>query len=592
MTLRTRFFALFTLLAVIPLVGVGAFGFVRSMRAVRSLVATQVEEIARAATLQLKDRYAVHESNLLLLAQNAETLSLYQAHASGDTARVADARSTAVPYLDYAWQVLGAEYEWIELRDTIGRVLHRMGDYPGDPTSASAGSAPSGLQGWLTLREPILDAEREGQVGTVVAAAIPDALLPFEALETRFGASGYSVVFDRSTGRVLYHPRHAYWQTTVLELAGTAGWNINLSVFEEGEGSFTYREADSTRVAFFQNLDSPQWTVLAAGSVDEFGAPFLDSRTANLLLILVLTVFVWSAYTLLARRATHSLATLTEAADRVGAGDYAPELPPTTGDEVGRLTRAFHVMIAKVRESLQQMEASRQMAAVGEFASQISHEIRNPLTSLKLNLQGLKRDVERGTIPPESARPVELCLKEINRLEGVVSGVLSLGRPHSIDTEPCSVHTIIDDALDVLRAQLQRASVEIHTGFGAKADHVSGDAEALKSVFLNLFLNSADAMPSGGNLYVSTESGGDAGDGTRLSVRVEDDGPGIPQEARDEIFKPFYSTKKEGTGLGLSLAARIVEEHRGVLALTSTVHTNRGAAFVIELPISVEESNT
>jgi signal transduction histidine kinase len=378
----------------------------------------------------------------------------------------------------------------------------------------------------------------------------------------------------------------------VRELVGPAGWHVGLSVFEEGEGSFAYRESDSTRVAFFVNLDSPEWTVLAAGSVDEFGAPFANSRTANLLLILVLTVFVWLAYTLLARRATHSLAALTEAADRVGTGDFVPELPSATEDEVGRLTRAFHLMMAKVRESLQQMEASRQMAAVGAFAAQISHEIRNPLTSLKLNLQGLNRDVERGTIPPESARPVELCLKEINRLEGVVSGVLSLGRPHSIDAEPCTVHAILDDALDVLRAQLRKASVEIHTKYGAKADSVSGDAEALKSVFLNLFLNSADAMPDGGNLYVSTESGADAGEGKRITVRVEDDGPGIPEEARDEVFKPFYSTKKEGTGLGLSLAARIVEEHRGVLTLTKTVHSSRGAAFVVELPMSIEEPNT
>jgi signal transduction histidine kinase len=86
----------------------------------------------------------------------------------------------------------------------------------------------------------------------------------------------------------------------------------------------------------------------------------------------------------------------------------------------------------RVRVGLQQMEAGRQMAAVGQFASQISHEIRNPLTSMNLNLQGLQRDVENGRIPPESARPVELCLKEIHRLDGVVSGVLNLARPSSI----------------------------------------------------------------------------------------------------------------------------------------------------------------
>jgi signal transduction histidine kinase len=592
MTLRTRFFALFTLLAVIPLVAVGAFGYVRSMRAVESLVATQVGEIARSAARELQDRYALHEANLLLLAQNAETQGLLQALATGDPSAVATARATALPYLETAWRVLGAQYEWIELRDGDGRIFHRMGDDPGAVTAAPGVPASSGSSGWLRLQEPIFDNEHSRQVGTVTAGVIPDAMLPYEALERRFGASGYSVVFDRSTGRVLYHPRHAYWQRSIGEVAGPAGWDIELSVFERPEGSITYREADSTRVAVFQSLDSPEWTVLASGSVDEFGTPFVHARAANLLLILSLTIAVWIAYALMARRATRSLAALTDAADRVGAGNFAPDLPRAGGDEVGRLTTAFRLMMAKVRESLQQIEASRQMAAVGQFASQISHEIRNPLTSLQLNLQGLKRDVERGTIPAESARPVELCLKEIHRLEGVVSGVLQLGRPHATETRACSLHGVIGDALDVLRAQLEKAGVEIHPSLQASADSVLGDAEALKSVFLNLFVNAADAMPSGGNLCVATESIDSPGSRARVRVRVEDDGVGISPEVREEIFKPFFSTKKGGTGLGLSLAARIVEEHRGDLKLAEPVHSSRGTAFVIELPVASEEQDT
>ena len=108
-----------------------------------------------------------------------------------------------------------------------------------------AGSATSRSSSWLTLREPILDGEGSREVGTVVAAVVPDAMLPFEALEPRFGASGYSVVCDRSTGRVLYHPRHAYAQRMIAELAGPEGWNVDPSVFEGREGAFTYREADS-----------------------------------------------------------------------------------------------------------------------------------------------------------------------------------------------------------------------------------------------------------------------------------------------------------------------------------------------------------
>ncbi len=589
MTLRTRFFALFTLLAVVPLAAVAAFGFVRSMRAVESLVATQVGEIARSAARQLEDRYALHEANLLLLAQNAETQGLMGALAAGDSSAVVTARAVAIPYLDYAWQVLGVEYEWIELRDADGLVFHRMGEAPGVATAVPGMPAPAGPPGWILLREPIRVGGGEEAAGVVVAGVIPDAMLPFEALERRFGASGYSVVFDRSTGRVLHHPRHAYWQRSLAEVAGPSGWDVDLSVFDRPEGSITYREADSTRVAVFRSLDSPPWTVLASGSIDEFGAPFLQSRAANLLLILTLTVAVWIAYTLLSRRATRSLAALTVAADRVGAGDYAPELPQAGTDEVGRLTTAFGLMMAKVRESLQQIEASRQMAAVGQFASQISHEIRNPLTSLQLNLQGLRRDVERGAIPVESARPVELCLKEIQRLEGVVSGVLQLGRPHATASTLCSLHGVIGDALEVLHAQLEKLGVAVRSSLRADTDAVWGDAEALKSVFLNLFVNAADAMPAGGNLYVATEIVGGAGSRRRVRVRVEDDGAGIHPEVREEFFKPFFSTKQGGTGLGLSLAARIVEEHRGQLTLADPAHSHRGTAFVVELPAASEE---
>jgi signal transduction histidine kinase len=210
---------------------------------------------------------------------------------------------------------------------------------------------------------------------------------------------------------------------------------------------------------------------------------------------------------------------------------------------------------------------------------------------MKLNLQGLRRDVENGRIPPESARPVELCLKEIHRLDGVVSGVLDLARPPSPDLRPCSLHDVIDDAVDVLREQLGQAGVEVHTDYRADADTVKGDAEALQSVFLNLFLNAVEAMPDGGNLRVSTEPirrmGGEPG----IRIQVVDDGPGIPTEAREEIFKPFFSTKKDGTGFGLSMAARIVEDHRGDLTLVDSFKPSRGSEFAIELLLAPEEGN-
>jgi len=246
-------------------------------------------------------------------------------------------------------------------------------------------------------------------------------------------------------------------------------------------------------------------------------------------------------------------------------------------------------MIARVRESLRQMEASRQVAAVGQFASQIAHEIRNPLTSMKLNLQGLKRDVDQGWVPPASARPIELCLREVQRLDRVVSGVLNLARPPSGTFRRCSLHAVIAHALEVLREQLGNATIRVTTTCLADPDTVDGDPEALESVFMNLFLNAAEAMPEGGTLDVSTETVRRDGRDTAIRVLVADNGPGIPPEDRGRIFDPFFSTKKDGTGLGLNLAAQVVEWHRGTLALADRFDGARGSVFVIELPLAAAE---
>jgi len=592
MSLRTRFIALFTILAVIPLVGVGVVSYVRSLRAVEALVETQVEEIARSAARQVQERYTFHQSNLLLLAQNAETQGLFAAHASGDADRIGEAMATAGPYLDQAGRILGPAYPWIELRNLEGEVLYRLGAGPEGDDAAFPGSPTSESGVGLTLQEPILDPTTGKEIGKVVAAVTSDAILPYDVLETRFGSSGYSAVLDRASARILYHPRHALWRRNLGELTGPTGWNLDPDLLDQREGTFTYREADSLRVAFFQSLGSPPWTVLASGSVEEFGAPFLRARGGNLALILFLALAVAGAYALLTRRATRSLVALTQAADRVGEGNLNPELPEAGGDEVGRLAGAFRVMVERVGESLRQMEASRQMAAVGQFASQISHEIRNPLTSMKLNLQGLKRDAEGGRIPAESARPVELCLKEVQRLDRVVGGVLSLARPPSGAREPCSVHGVIGHVLDVLGEQFTQRKVGVEASLRAKGDTVLGEPEALEALVLNLCLNAVEAMAGGGELRISTEPTESAGGRQGIRVRIADDGPGIPPQLRDEIFHPFFSTKKDGTGLGLSLAARIAENHGGDLKLVESPGAARGAEFAVELPLATDETGS
>jgi signal transduction histidine kinase len=292
------------------------------------------------------------------------------------------------------------------------------------------------------------------------------------------------------------------------------------------------------------------------------------------------TVFAGLAFFLLLWRATRSLGILTLAADAVGRGNLQPSLPPKSRDEVGRLSAAFQLMTDRVRETMTEIERSRQMAAVGEFASQISHEIRNPLTSIKLNLQKLDRAKRAGRLPPETDKPLEITLREIDRMDRVVHGVLQLGRSRATMQGRINVGRVVRETIDLASPQLERNGVTLRadTANGAGDVWVRGDAALLSGALLNLLLNAAEAARGGGGeIFVDVEQIGSAG-----RVTVRDTGPGIPAEHRERIFEPFFTTKNGGTGLGLALAQRTVEEHGGSLRLAEPPS---GAAFVLELPI-------
>ena len=226
------------------------------------------------------------------------------------------------------------------------------------------------------------------------------------------------------------------------------------------------------------------------------------------------------------------------------------------------------------------------MAVIGEFASRLSHEVRNPLTSVKLNLQRIERHAARGRLPEECLGPLEISLSEINRLDGVVQGVLGLARAGAPATDPCSVHEVLRRAVAALEFQLGGSAIEIERDLKATRDTILANAEALQGVFLNLFLNAADAMPEGGRISVFTRDFPDSNEGPGwIQVEVHDEGPGVPPDLADRIFEPFFSTKSEGTGFGLSVASSTVADHGGTLRLEPPVEGGKGAVFVIELPL-------
>jgi signal transduction histidine kinase len=564
---------LFAALAVGPLATVGILDYLRSERLVERLVIAQTDTVAHRAAKVIADRYALVASDVLLLGENAEVQRLIAELARGDSSSIRVARAAADDYLRSVWRLAENTYSSAELRDSAGTVLWRAGDY-------TPGSA---YQDDFVVTEPMREARTGRVVGSVVLTPRPNVLWSRDALGPSFGRTGYGAIIDRRASRVVAHTSASVTLTRARELFGKE-WSNDSARIEAPSGWLVYRERDSVRTASFVSLTTPPWTILSSTVGDEFADGFLQARRADIALLVLLIGVVAAAFAFFISRATRSLEALTRAAADVGRGNLSPSLPPSGPDEVGTLSGAFAEMTSRIGSMMREVEVSRQLAVLGEFAAQLSHEVRNPLTSLKLDLQGLQRQVRSGALPKSAEAPVASSLREVNRLDTVVRGVLELARQSGNGHRHVCLDEVIDHSLTALRAQLAQRNVVVERGHNGASAQLVGDPELLSGMFMNLLINAAEAQPDGGRVGVSSVTR--RADGREwVDVTIADDGPGVAAERRHDVFRPFYTSRHDGTGLGLALALRTARDHGGHIACEAAADGFRGAAFVVSLPV-------
>jgi signal transduction histidine kinase len=239
----------------------------------------------------------------------------------------------------------------------------------------------------------------------------------------------------------------------------------------------------------------------------------------------------------------------------------------------------------------QQMKERDRLAALGEMAAGLAHEIRNPLAAIK----GATQYLDPHRLPGDDREFLEIIVEEVNRLNGVVTQFLDYSRPLRSALAPGDVNDILQRTFRLLGPDVP-AGIHIDLDLSPGLPRVNCDPEQLKQVFLNLALNAFQAMPRGGRMAVSTRLAGDElapwreahARADSVEIRFRDTGPGIPLEARENVFVPFYTTKEKGTGLGLAISQRIVKAHQGTIAVSSP--PGGGAEFVIALPAVPEEA--
>jgi signal transduction histidine kinase len=279
---------------------------------------------------------------------------------------------------------------------------------------------------------------------------------------------------------------------------------------------------------------------------------------------------------LLMVRTLRPLSVLREHARQIAGGDYARRTGIASRDEIGDLAREFDAMAAAIEEREHRLIRSERLATVGRMAAHITHEIRNPLASLGLNVELLADEV--GPDNDEARKLVSSMGKEVDRLSEITETYLRFVRLPKPKLEHEDVGSIVTSVLEFARAELTLAGITLAIDIEPDLPEIAADESQIRQALLNLVRNAKEAMVGGGRIQVTV---GKAPDG-QVRLVLSDSGPGISRENLANIFEPFFSTKAKGTGLGLALVQQIISEHGGRIEVDCP--PSGGTSFAILLP--------
>jgi signal transduction histidine kinase len=278
----------------------------------------------------------------------------------------------------------------------------------------------------------------------------------------------------------------------------------------------------------------------------------------------------------LVRNITRPLAQLSALADRIAAGERKQRLELARADEIGALAQSLDTMMLRLADYEARLASRSRMSALGAMSARLAHEIRNPLTGLKLHLQLLAERIGAR----DSAR-VQRILAEVQRLELLISSTLLLGAEQPLKLAHTPLAPLLAELVELMGPSLAHRGISVVSRCedGLRAEI---DAARVRQALLNLIVNAADAMPQGGRLGITAASDPEL---ARVLLRVEDSGPGVSDELRARLHEAPASTKPFGLGLGLTVCGEVARAHGGELRIERSAELG-GACFVMALPLA------
>ena len=322
--------------------------------------------------------------------------------------------------------------------------------------------------------------------------------------------------------------------------------------------------------------------------LDDFRGQIRVNYFLRLMITGIIFVIGIAAAVYMARRYIKPIEQVVAAAGMVASGNLDHHLPEGRMDEIGELTTSFNRMVDRLRETRELEERLRKaehLSTVGQLASGIAHEIRNPLNLISLTIDYINKLLAdpKSDEKDEISKRLANVKDEIRRLNGMVENFLNFGKLKKPELRPASVADLVDEVCVLSSSMMKDRKVEIEIRSDNHIPLLLIDREQLKSCLLNVVINAVQAMPGGGRIRLNIMQEGEPGNEQNVRISITDTGQGISPLELERIFEPYFTTKEAGIGLGLPLAKNLIEGHGGTIEVTSTV--GAGTEVTLKLPI-------
>ena len=431
-----------------------------------------------------------------------------------------------------------------------------------------------GLVNWSLIQEEIAQTRIRDYFQGLVG---PEAQPP---------SSAYGWVWGSDADTILAHPVTSLYGQSISHDLGLP--QMTRAALAADSGLYPEYEFDGKRKnAAFKHTRGADaggfdW-VVGVGINNEHifkGVHELRGQLIRATLLVLLISILWTM--VIARRTTAPILALQEHTRRVASGDMDTPIQVQSHDELGELAAAFNAMTAELKANREQLVKAEKDAAWREMARQVAHDIKNPLTPIKLSVDLLKRARDENSPDFERIlqRTIDTVSRQVDNLRDIASDFNALTGSATAKPVVFDAGDLADEVLELNAAWAEERGVKVRrTGTGGQ---VEVDPRLLRRVLINLVSNAFEAMGAGGELCVDVRP---RPDGERLVISITDNGPGIPEDVRARLFEPYFTTRTTGTGLGLAIAKRVIEEMGGEIVLEPS-QPAPGTTARITLPLS------